>query len=69
MLGSARRCRSSARASRKPADHQLRIHGRPADLTAEGLQILTDALKINKDIDLAQQMVGRNMLVETKIVK
>ena len=50
-------------------DHQLRIHGRPADLGVERLQILPDVLEIDKDLDLAQQMIGRNMIVEAKIVK
>jgi len=53
----------------KHADHQFRIHGRPTNLAIEGLQILPDTFEIDKDIDLPQQVIARDVVVEAKIVK
>jgi hypothetical protein len=48
-------------ANEQHADHQFGIHGWPTDLAVERLQILTNALEINKDIDLTQPMSGGDM--------
>ncbi len=56
-------------ADEQHADHQLWIDGRPADLAIEGLQVPTHAFQIDEDINMAQQMIGRNVILKAKIVK
>ncbi len=51
------------------ADHQFRIDGRTPNRTIERLQLLSDLLKIKEDIDLAKQVIARNLLIETEIMK
>ena len=50
-------------------DHQLRVNRGPSNLTVKGLQSLTETLKVEMPVNAAQQMIGRDMVVEAKVVK
>ena len=47
-------------------DHQLRVNRGPSNLTVKGLQDLTETLKVEMPVNAAQQMIGRDMVVEAK---
>jgi len=51
------------------ADHQLRIDRWTPDQAIKGRKVLPYALKFKKDTDLAKHMIGRGMIVESKITK
>ena len=52
-------------------DHQLGINRRPADVAIVGLELLVQVAKRRRDehVDPAQQMVLRNAVFETELVK
>ena len=50
-------------------DHQLRINRGPSNLTAKGLQSLTETIKVEMPVNAAQQMIGRDMVVEAEIIE
>ena len=45
------------------------INRRAVDRAIERLQLLPNLFKIKKEVDLAKQMTGRDMIVETEVVK
>jgi hypothetical protein len=51
------------------AHHQLGINRRASDGAVEGLQSCADALQVKKAVDAAQQVIGRDMVVEAEVVE
>jgi hypothetical protein len=56
-------------ADQQHPDHQLRIYRRAADLTVERLELLTDHVEVEQRIQLAQQMVRRNLVLEPEMIE
>src|SRR5688572_30791542 len=54
-------------ADQQHPDHQLRIDRRAADLAVEWLELLTDQVELEQRIQLAQQMVRRNLVLEPEM--
>ena len=50
-------------------DHQCRVDRGSPRPTVEGLQSLTKAIEVEVSIDAPQQMIGRDMVIEAKVVK
>jgi hypothetical protein len=50
-------------------DHQCRVDRGSPRPTVEGLQSLTKAVEVEVSIDAPQQMIGRDMVIEAKVVK
>jgi hypothetical protein len=56
-------------ADQQHPDHQLRIYRRVVDLAVEWLELLTDQVKVEQRIQLAQQMVRPNLVLEPEMVE
>jgi hypothetical protein len=56
-------------ADQEHPDHQLRIDRRPARVTVKSLQLPTNLTKIEKVINSAEQMIGRDVILKAEIVK
>ena len=51
------------------ADHQFRVNRRPACGTAERRQMRADRREIHEPVNGPKQMIRRNMVVETELIK
>jgi hypothetical protein len=51
------------------SDHQLRVNRGPSNLTVKGLQSLTQIFEVEMPVNAAQEMIGRDVVVEAEVVK
>ncbi len=56
-------------ANQQHPDHQFWINRRPAEVAVMRRELSTQAREIEHRIDLAQQMIGRNLLIEIELVE
>ena len=51
------------------ADDQLRIDGRTTKVAAEGTKSLPHPIHVEKPVDLAKHMTGRNMTLQIEVIE
>ena len=51
------------------SDHQFGIDGRPPQVAIEARQFTPDFVQLDKPVDRAQQMIGRNVVLQRELIE